>query len=100
MQKITIDGREYDIESLSDDAKGQLASIQFVDRELERLQAQIAVLQTARAAYANALSGSLPKMEEGTPFEIRNDPKPSATFKVDETAASEDKPAKKKGFFF
>ena len=60
MAKITIDGREYDVEKLSDDAKQQLASLQFVDRKIGELQAELAVLQTARLAYANALKAALP----------------------------------------
>jgi len=59
MAKITIDGREYDVEKLSDDAKQQLASLQFVDRKIGELQAELAVLQTARLAYANALKAAL-----------------------------------------
>ena len=58
--KITIDGQEYESDTLSDDAKGQLLSLQFVDNELQRLKAKSAALQTARAAYANALKAALP----------------------------------------
>ena len=47
-------------DTLSDDAKAQLQSLQFVDPELARLQAQTAVLQTARMAYAKALNEALP----------------------------------------
>ena len=61
MAKITIDNVDYDTDKLSDDAKAQLVSIQFVDQELARLQAQAAALQTARMAYANALKDELPK---------------------------------------
>lgn len=50
MATITIDGREYDQETLSSEAKAQLVSLQFVDAELQRLRAQAAVLQTARSA--------------------------------------------------
>ncbi len=60
MAKITIDNQDYDTEKLSDDAKAQLISIQYVDQELARLQAQGAALQTARMAYANALKEALP----------------------------------------
>lgn len=60
MQTITIDNRQYDLGSLSDQAKTQLASLQFVDAELARLQAHAAVLQTARLAYAKALQHELP----------------------------------------
>jgi len=60
MTTITIDNKEYDLESLSDDAKAQLGSIQFVDSELARLQAKAAALQTARLAYSKALHAALP----------------------------------------
>ena len=56
MAKITIDNKEYDTELLSEEAKGQLASIQFVDTELARLQAKAAALQTARVAYGKELN--------------------------------------------
>jgi hypothetical protein len=55
MPSITIDNKDYDLDALSDDAKAQLASIQFVDQELARLQAKSAAMQTARATYATAL---------------------------------------------
>ena len=60
MTQITIDNKQYDLDNLSDDAKAQLASIQFVDSELARLQAKAAALQTARAAYSKALQAELP----------------------------------------
>ena len=60
MTTITIDNKQYELDSLSVDAKAQLASIQFVDSELARLQAKAAALQTARLAYSKALQESLP----------------------------------------
>ena len=62
MATITIDGKEYDVETLSDETKAQLGSLQYVDSELARLQAQAAALQTARIAYGRALKQTL---EEG-----------------------------------
>ena len=59
MTTVTIDNKEYDLNTMSDDAKAQLASIQFVDAELARLQAQAAALQTARIAYGNELKKHL-----------------------------------------
>ena len=60
MQTTKIDDKEYDVDTLSDEAKNQLASIQFVDSELARLQARAAALQTARMAYSKALQAVLP----------------------------------------
>ena len=61
MLNIKIDDKEYDITTFSDEAKAQLASLQFVDAELQRLKSQAAALQTARIAYANALNAVLPE---------------------------------------
>ncbi len=60
MTTITIDNQAYELESLSEEVKAQLVSLQFCDAELQRLQAQAAVLQTARVAYGNALKALLP----------------------------------------
>jgi hypothetical protein len=62
---ITIDNKTYDLDTLSDEAKAQLVSIQFVDSELARLQAQAAALQTARMAYSKALQAALPVLTDG-----------------------------------
>jgi hypothetical protein len=60
MTTITIDNKQYDYDQLSAEAQAQLASMQFCDSELARLQAQVAALQTARNAYAKALNAALP----------------------------------------
>lgn len=56
MSKITINEQEYETDSFSEEAKKEFQMIQFVDGELQRLQAKAAVLQTARIAYVNSLS--------------------------------------------
>ena len=59
MAKITIDGVEYEEDALSDNAMGQLVSLQAVDRRIAALQEELAILQTARIAYGNALKQEL-----------------------------------------
>ncbi len=59
MPSVTIDGKEYDLDNLNDDAKANLASLQYTQGELKRLQAQTAVLKTAEAAYSKALNQQL-----------------------------------------
>lgn len=59
MAKITINEKEYETDDMSDDAKAQLQSLQFVDNEIVREQLKIAALQTARNAYAQALQKAL-----------------------------------------
>jgi hypothetical protein len=59
MPTITIDGNEYDTDSLSEAARAQVLSLQFVQAELQRLEAQTAVYRTAEAGYAKALQQEL-----------------------------------------
>jgi hypothetical protein len=58
-QKITIDEIEYNLNDLSDNAKAQLANIQFVDAQIQQLNNEWAVADTARLAYTNALKSEL-----------------------------------------
>lgn len=58
-QTITIDGRDYAIEALSENVKAQLVSMQAVDRRIAALQEEMAILQTARIAYGNAIKQEL-----------------------------------------
>ncbi|MES2298107.1 MAG: hypothetical protein V4582_13765 [Pseudomonadota bacterium] len=62
--KIVINDTEYMASDLSADAKTQLANIQFVDSEIARLNAMLAVAGTARNAYIGALASALPKAEK------------------------------------
>lgn len=58
-QKITIDGKEYDLDSLSDAARSQVINLRATDQEIARTQALLAMLQTARTAYALTLAEEL-----------------------------------------
>lgn len=61
MPIIKIDDKDYDTDKMSDEAKTQLTNLNVCDMEIQRLQAQLAIAQTARLAYARALSAALPK---------------------------------------
>lgn len=61
MAKITIDGKEYDTDTLSDEAKGNIQNVQFCEQKMAELRRELAIAQTARNAYAQALKGALPK---------------------------------------
>ena len=61
MPKITVDGIEYNTEDLSDNGKAQLASLQFLEVQMNKLKNEIAVFQTAKAAYLAALKVELEK---------------------------------------
>lgn len=60
-QTITIDGKDYLIEDLSDEAKAQLGNLKVVDQKVANLEQEIAIMKTARNAYARALAAALPK---------------------------------------
>ena len=59
MATVTIDDKEYESDDLSEDARAQLVSLQFVNGEIQRLQAKLAAMQTAAAAYSIALGDAL-----------------------------------------
>jgi hypothetical protein len=59
---INIDGTDYEIESLSEAAKNQITSMRVADQEIANLQQKLALAQTARMAYANALKAELPEV--------------------------------------
>lgn len=58
-QTMTIDGKDYDVATLSDAAKAQIMNIQAVDQEIAQLQVKLGIAQTARAAYSQALKAEL-----------------------------------------
>ena len=59
MPKITVDGIEYNTEDLSDNGKAQLASLQFLEVQMNKLKSEIAVYKTARNSYVAALKADL-----------------------------------------
>jgi len=60
-ESVTIDGKEYALEDLSDKAKADLGSMQLVDQKIAQNQQEMAILQTARNAYAKSLAEQLPE---------------------------------------
>ena len=60
-QKVIIDEVEYCLDDLSDEAKGQIASINFVNEQIGQLQNEWAVSDTARIGYAKALKHEVSK---------------------------------------
>ena len=59
MPKITVDGIEYNTEDLTENGKAQLASLQFLEAQMNKLKSEIAVYQTARNSYVTALKAEL-----------------------------------------
>ncbi len=63
MPNLIIDNKTYDIDQLPEDAKAQVVSLQFVDAEVVRLNALVAVCLTARNGYINALRPHLAQLQ-------------------------------------
>ena len=61
MPKITVEGIEYNTEYLSENGKSQLASLQFLEVQMNKLKSETAVYQTARNSYVAALKAELEK---------------------------------------
>ena len=63
MNTVKIDDKEYAIDSLSNEAKTDIAGIQAVDRRTQDLREQLTLMQVARATYVKDLKIKL----EGVP---------------------------------
>ena len=61
MVKIKIDDIEYETDDMSDNAKAQVASLQFNEAHMNRLRNELAIADTAKIAYVNALKIELDK---------------------------------------
>lgn len=77
---ITINGTSYAAANLSDAAKAQVGNVQVADAEIVRLNQQMALAQTARNAYFQALMAELKNKEEAAekPKKARAAPKKKA----------------------
>jgi len=61
---LKLNGVDYNTSDLSDNAKSQMQGIQVADVEIKRLNVQLALMQTARNAYMQALQNDLPEIEQ------------------------------------
>lgn len=64
MPKITLDDVEYNTEDLTDNGKAQLASLQFLEVQMNKLTSELAVYRTAKIAYMTALKQELEKIDD------------------------------------
>ncbi len=58
---LTLDGKSYDVSTLSDGARVQISNIQFCDDQIRQLRNEWAVADTARLGYAAALKREMLK---------------------------------------
>ena len=62
MPTITINGKEYNVEDLTDNAKQQVANLQFTNNEIKKLEGQIGIFKTASSVYSAALNEEIEKI--------------------------------------
>jgi hypothetical protein len=60
---VNIQGVNYDLASLSQEAKIYLAQINLIDTEIQRLNARKAIYETARNTYFSHLMAQLPAQQ-------------------------------------
>ena len=59
MPSISINGKDYNLDDLSQSAKEKIASLRFAQDEITKLDAQKAIYSTAASAYSTALQQEL-----------------------------------------
>ncbi len=65
MPRFNIDGVDYQVDSLSQTGQAQLRSLQFVETQLQQLRNELAVYETAQAAYVAALKAEIARAAVG-----------------------------------
>ena len=58
---VEANGKVYSFGELNETAQGNLISFRFAESEVKRLQRELALAQTAAAAYRRALAQNLPE---------------------------------------
>jgi hypothetical protein len=66
--KVRIDGEDYDLASLSSEAKSQLDSIKFADAQIAELTNMQALLTRAKKSYIDGLEREIIKARTGVDF--------------------------------
>ena len=62
MDKINIDGTDYDLSKVTTEAKQHINNLQFVNEKLLQLNNELHVAQTAKIGYSRALNRELDKI--------------------------------------
>lgn len=70
MSTLKIGDKEYDINTLNDEAKKHLAALQIAENEINQLRARLGMIETARGVYLQMLMNAV------------NDPLSSDTIKL------------------
>lgn len=74
-QKIIIDNQEYLIADLSQEALTQINNLKITEQEIARQESLLAMLSTARSAYARLLGAAI---QENSPATAKESTKANA----------------------
>lgn len=55
MATLNLDNKLYDLDKVSPEVRAKVESARFCDRRIAELEAELAVIRTARAAYLSVL---------------------------------------------
>jgi len=67
-RKVRIDGEEYDLSSLSAEARSQFELIKFADAQIAELTNMQALLTRAKKSYIDGLEREIIKARTGVDF--------------------------------
>jgi hypothetical protein len=68
-KKITIDGTAYDVDDFSENARAQLASLQFTMKKLGELNNMKALLTQAKNSYIESVKKEILANKAGIQFD-------------------------------
>jgi hypothetical protein len=68
-QNLTLDGKTYNVNDLSNEAKSKFVRLQFVNIRLEELNNMNALLQRAKNSYVDGLKKEMLANKAGLLFE-------------------------------
>ena len=63
MAIITINGKQYNDKKFTKTTKNILASLNFTNNEINKINLQISIYQTSKSAYSNSILKNLPEKQ-------------------------------------
>lgn len=62
MEKVTIEGQDFDLTNASEEVKAQLENLNFVNQQILQRNNELQIAQTAKIGYTRALRRELDKI--------------------------------------
>ena len=59
--KIKLNDKEFEVQEMTQSVQGLIAHLQLIDSEVAKMQANIAIFQTAKNAYMKTLEDEIQK---------------------------------------